>query len=468
MKERKTSPSEQKDPQNPTRRRIRSSSHLPTPSRTTTTISATFPTAIAATVVPSFTGQKRSAEEQEERAKRASPSLSKTPFSALPSTSSRPALPLTSSLALPPTSLRPSSGAPAPSIRTTTSSASAISGSTCIASATGAQKRVGVHGAEGTSSMTVARGGGGFEFDMLDVMGYVEFDLMDEANDLFKFTSRPVARRGSNDSGSEFEVRGIPTAQDFMKEGILAATVMRFVRKHELLTVDREVIAYLALATKQRLRTLIERMIQVSRHRRKSSSKTFGPPPMYDTEHAMFHLGIGQDVKKQLLAIERVDREEELKYKENIAVLREQKLAAGAAASEIARDGGDGKAKRVRFGNIAKVKEAEVVLTGEEKMRFVNQTALKFAGNRGQKRAYAWMGGSGGVLKRPQDPDLTVLDPSSPSSSDYSLGATVAGARFNRGLCNPLGKVNVKDALFCLEHDCDGEGLKVLIRNYVK
>ncbi|KAG9065185.1 hypothetical protein KI688_002508 [Linnemannia hyalina] len=354
-----------------------------------------------------------------------------------------------------------------PSIRTTTGSASAISASTCIASATGAQKRVGVHGAEGTSSMTVARGGGGFEFDMLDVMGYVEFDLMDEANDLLKFTSRPGARRGSNDSGNECGVRGSPTAQDFMKEDILAATVMRFARKHELLTVDRDVITYLALATKQRLRILIERMIHVSRHRRKSSSETFGPPPMYDTDHTMFRLGVGQDVKKQLLAIERAEREEELKYKEHIAALREQKLAAEAADSEIARDGGGGKAKRVRFGNIAKVKEPKVVLTDEVKLRFVNQTALKFAGNRGQNRAYAWMAGSGGVLKRPQDPDSTVLDPSSPSSD--SLGATGAGAsRFNRGLCNPLGKVNIKDALFCLEHDCGGEGLKVLIRNYVK
>ncbi|KAF9123967.1 hypothetical protein BGX30_001160 [Mortierella sp. GBA39] len=319
--------------------------------------------------------------------------------------------------------------------------------------------------------MIVPRGGGRFEFDMLDVMGYVEFDLMDEANDLFKLTSRPGARRGSNDSGSECGVGDSPTAQDFMKEDILAATVMRFARKHELLTVDHEVIAYLALATKQRLRILVERMIHVSRHRRKSSSETFGPPPMYDTGHAMFHLGVGQDVKKQLLAIERVEREEELKYKEHIAALREQKLAAEEADSEIAMDGGGGKVKRVRFGNIAKVKEPKVVLTDGEKLRFVNQTALKFVGNRGQKRAYAWMSGSGGVLKRPQDPDSTVLDPSSPSSSDYSLGATGAGAgasRFNRGLCNPLGKVNVKDALFCLEHDCGGESLKVLIRNYVK
>ncbi|KAK5821112.1 transcription initiation factor TFIID component TAF4 family-domain-containing protein [Linnemannia elongata] len=409
------------------------------------------------------------------------PSLSKTSFPALPSTSFRPTLP--------PTSLRPSSGAPTPatpatrphtaltpSIRPATSSTSAISiASTSVASATGTQKGVGMLEAEGTSSKTANRGGGGggggeAEFDVLDVMRYVESDLMDEANGLFKLTSRPGARRGSNESGSEGQVGGSPTAQNFMNEDILAATVMHFARRHELQKVERKVLAYLALATMQRLRVLIERMIHVSRHRRRSSSETFGPPLMYDIDHAMFHLGIGQDVKKQLLAIERVEREEELKYKEHIAVLHEQKLAA----SEDAKDGGGGKAKkRVSFGDDAKVKEPKLVLKKEkEKLRFANQTAMKFAGNRGEKRTYAWMTGSGGVLRRPRDSNLIVLDPSSPSSpssSDFLLGATEA-SRFTRGLCNSLGKVNIKDALFCLEHDWGGKGtgLRVLIKNYVK
>lgn len=193
---------------------------------------------------------------------------------------------------------------------------------------------------------------------------------------------------------------------------------------------------------------------------------------MYDTDHAMFNLAVGQDVKKQLLAIERVERDEELKYKEHIALLHEQELEA--AVCENARSGGAGKAKKVRFGDDSKVKESRVVLTEEERLRCVNQTAMKFVGNRGGKRTYAWMAGSGGVLKRPRDHDSTDLDPSSPSSSsssNYSIGATGTGAnRFTRGLCNPLGKVNVKDALFCLEHECGGEGtgLRVLIKNYVK
>lgn len=87
--------------------------------------------------------------------------------------------------------------------------------------------------AEGTSSKTANRGGGGggggeAEFDVLDVMRYVESDLMDEANGLFKLTSRPGARRESNESGSEGQVGGSPTAQNFMNEDILAATVMHF------------------------------------------------------------------------------------------------------------------------------------------------------------------------------------------------------------------------------------------------
>ena len=85
-----------------------------------------------------------------------------------------------------------------------------------------------MHGAEGASSKTAARGGGRFEFDVMDIMRYVEFDLMDEANGSFKFTLRHGTKRGSTDSVSECGVGGSPTTQDFMNEDLLAATVMRF------------------------------------------------------------------------------------------------------------------------------------------------------------------------------------------------------------------------------------------------
>jgi hypothetical protein len=196
---------------------------------------------------------------------------------------------------------------------------------------------------------------------------------------------------------------------------------------------------------------------------------------MYGVDHSVFRIRVGQDVKKQLLAIERVEREEELKYKEHVALLQEQRQAAAAVSENPSKKNKKAK-KRVRFQVDAKVKKPKVVLTKEETLRFANQTALRFAGNRGRKGTYAWMVGSGGLLKRLQAPDSSGLDdspvlPSSSSSpmSDRLLGPTRLRS-IRHGLCYPLEKVSVKDALFCLEHDCGGEGtgLKVLIKNYIK
>ncbi|KAG0201482.1 hypothetical protein BGX33_010285 [Mortierella sp. NVP41] len=267
--------------------------------------------------------------------------------------------------------------------------------------------------------------------------------------------------------------------------------------KHDLLMIEHEVIAYLALAAQARLRVLLERMIHASRHRERSLATL--NPPMYDLNHAMFRIGISQDVKKQLLAVERVEREEELKRKERIAE-RERRLAkaaedglldengiprgaAGGPDGEIDAKGlgAKGKAKKtVRFRLSPKPKkENKVVLTEEEKWRLTNQTALRSADSRG-KTTYAWMAaGTSGVLKRPVKPtdDPTTAGSSSSSSpgpetqevkaaagSEAVLGMLTADLRDSASR-----KVTIKDVLFCLEHDLGGEGSgqKVLTKWYI-
>ncbi|KAG0283996.1 hypothetical protein BGZ96_011632 [Linnemannia gamsii] len=306
----------------------------------------------------------------------------------------------------------------------------------------------------------------------MDVMRYVDSDLIEEASSLFKFSTQTDARHGSNNSGNAWRAGVSSSAQDFMNENVLGKVVTRIAGGHELLKVDSEVLTYLAMATKQRLQVLIERMIHASRHRRISSLEPLSSPPMYDADHAMFRISVGQDVKSQLLAIERVERQEELRYKEHVALRREQRLTMAAGENSIKTN--EKAKKRVRIQVGAKVKHPKVVLTKEEKLRFTNQTALGFAGNRGKKEAYAWMVGSGGVLKRPQVPDSGALDDSLAVSSSSSilghlLGPTVTGS-IQLGRCSPPEKVNVKDMLFCLEQDCgsEGAGLKVLIKNYIR
>ncbi|KAF9118245.1 hypothetical protein BGW39_001345 [Mortierella sp. 14UC] len=318
---------------------------------------------------------------------------------------------------------------------------------------------------------------------MMDVMGYVDSDLLDEASGLFKFGSRAASRRSSSDFRSEHGSGASTTAQEFMDEDLLAALVARIAGREHQLTVDPEVIAYLALATKQRLRVMAERMIHASQHRRKSMVP-LSPPTMYDVGHPMLRIEIGQHVKNQLLAIERVEREEELKRKEQVAELHRQNLAASRAnVKGILRNAdqtgkGGKKTVRFQFGSSlkgkAKLKEPKVVATEEQEFKFANQAALAFAGTRGKKASYAWMTAGGGVLKRPStlaESDSTIDGALDPLSSLFMFGAGGVLGRSVDGLCGVnIPPVSVKDALFCLEHDdgSGGTGLKVLIKSYVK
>ncbi|KAG0274998.1 hypothetical protein BGZ95_009279 [Linnemannia exigua] len=276
-----------------------------------------------------------------------------------------------------------------------------------------------------------------------------------------------------------------------MDEDLLAAVVERIAGRHQLLRIDSEVVSYLALATKERLRVMTERMIHASQHRRRSL-EVFSLLPMYDVDHPMFRIGIGQDVKKQLLAIERVEREEELKHKKHFAELYQQRLIEQGQIKHIVLKDGDEickgrKKKTVRFlfdpVPNARTKELKVELMEEEKLSFANQTALQFAGSRGRRSTYAWMTPSGGVLKRPLTLAETegdtvdgVVDPLSSSSSSSKLlsDSVQPSCSLSRSVTRPFDKktlqVNVQDALFCLEHDCGGKGtgLKVLIKYYIK
>lgn len=152
----------------------------------------------------------------------------------------------------------------------------------------------------------------------------------------------------------------------------------------------------MAMAVQERLRGLSEQMIHASRHRGRSLATA--PPPMYDDEHAMYKIGVNQDVKKQLLAIERVEREEETKRKEQIAE-RERRLAAGEDLDENGEPLGPGgvgagskKGKKVKEGGPG---VSARNMSEEARKKVANQTALGFAGGSG--RTYSWMMGSGGA-----------------------------------------------------------------------
>lgn len=91
--------------------------------------------------------------------------------------------------------------------------------------------------------------------------------------------------------------------------------------------MDNDFVSYLALATQMRLQGLLERMIEASKHRTMSQSVSEAPP-LNEYGQPLYKVVIQQDVKKQLLAIERAEREEERKRKELIAE-RERRAQMG-------------------------------------------------------------------------------------------------------------------------------------------
>jgi hypothetical protein len=266
---------------------------------------------------------------------------------------------------------------------------------------------------------------------------------------------------------------------------------------------------------------------------------------MYDEEHPMYKVVINQDVKRQLLAIERVEREEETKRKEQIAE-RERRLAAGEELDENGelRGGssnpGSKKTKKQKEGGPG---VSARNMTEEARKKVANQTALGFAGG---GRTYSWMMGGGGQAGAEGGPGggasplpsalmsgapsvAAAAAPSTGSPSASGSGAsstpkpslgrnatmpalvsgtssTMSGVGIGSqgatsslssnpltrgvgssgsmvlppstvgrsvGLRDTTRKVNVKDALFCLERDQgggggEGSGQRVLIKSYVK
>ncbi|KAG0329779.1 hypothetical protein BGZ99_000515 [Dissophora globulifera] len=238
--------------------------------------------------------------------------------------------------------------------------------------------------------------------NITDVMGYVGVDLKEESDNIMRDNDGYTKSGGGSDGQDRTRV------QNFISAKLLKEIVERIAKSHKLDTFEPDVLAYLAMATQERLRGLSEQMILASKHRGRAAATA--PPPMYDENHPMYKVVITHDTKRQLLAIERVEREEETKRKEQIAE-RERRLAAGedldengeprmasgagaGGAGGLAGAGGGGpkKGKKPKEGGPG---VSARNMTEEARKKVANQTALGFAGGSG--RTYSWMMGSGGA-----------------------------------------------------------------------
>lgn len=169
--------------------------------------------------------------------------------------------------------------------------------------------------------------------------------------------------------------------------------------QHKVPKIPEDSVNYLALALRARLQELITGMIAASRHR--TDTQFDRPASLYEDGTPMWGLLVRSDVAKQLAALEKVEREEEMKVRRerkertemaaaHAAALAAQ--AAGGGGAAVATDGyddldGGGKKKRKKEGPGVTARN----MSEDVRKKMSNAVASQAAGLGGK---YAWMNAS--------------------------------------------------------------------------
>lgn len=211
---------------------------------------------------------------------------------------------------------------------------------------------------------------------------------------------------------------------------------MRTIATHHKVTagVSEDCVNYLALALRARLQDLVTAMISAARHRTRAQFDR--PASLYEDGAAAWGIIVRSDVAKQLAALERVEREEEMRER-GVRQMREEAIDATLAAAlageehalEMPTEEGVAAARKRRT-------KAEEKRPAEIERRTTNATAIEAAGI---TRKYAWM--KTGLPVNPRAAPAPEPDgPPRPYRAKKSVAA--------RDL-----SVNVRDAMFVVEKE---------------
>ncbi|KAL1914483.1 uncharacterized protein VTP21DRAFT_8866 [Calcarisporiella thermophila] len=272
------------------------------------------------------------------------------------------------------------------------------------------------------------------DYDTLtDVTVYAGVDLKEESDYILR------------DVGVRIQFDGVDQtrAQQFFNANILRTIVERIAKSNNISNVSQDYVTYLALATQLRLRNITEQMIQAAKHRIKSQE--FAPPPLDEAGKPMYKIIVQQDVRKQLLAIERAEREEERRRKEKLA----ERTAAAEAMGGADGLGGEGRYAEGTGGPMEDLPSTpQELVTGNKppkkrrkdtrnisedvRKRITNQTALLSAG--GVRKS--WMlEGAGDFTSTPTPPvrrsASTISNPGTPPPMSTDLASPSAGGSTN-------------------------------------
>ncbi|ORX92250.1 hypothetical protein K493DRAFT_285922 [Basidiobolus meristosporus CBS 931.73] len=256
------------------------------------------------------------------------------------------------------------------------------------------------------------------DFDALtDVMGYAGVDLKEESDNILRDSETMNKHNGQG----ALETDQTKT-QDFMSLTVLKKIVGKIAEPHRLTGIDPDFMVYLALAAQERLKSLVEQMIVASKHR--VVSHHIPAPPLDANHHPMYKIAVSQDVKKQLLALERVERESERQRKRMITD-REKRLAQENTENEDKEDGKEGenkKSKKVRRKEGSGPGVTARNMSEDIRKKITNQTALLSAG--GVRKSWMLMG-AGSDASSPAPSTSSKTAASSPAQSPRPQSPTI-------------------------------------------
>ncbi|KAI0244793.1 hypothetical protein L0F63_002454 [Massospora cicadina] len=143
------------------------------------------------------------------------------------------------------------------------------------------------------------------DFGLLtDVMSSVGVDLREESENILRGVHTTSASRTANvtEGGSNFT-----PPPPLLDPAALKLSIGAIASSHDLQDVSNEVYGYISLAVEERLRDLVEQMIKASLQRSRTQA-SFPTSPITESGRPLYRVAVSLDPKKQLQALERVDR----------------------------------------------------------------------------------------------------------------------------------------------------------------
>ncbi|KAI9507504.1 transcription initiation factor TFIID component TAF4 family-domain-containing protein [Russula earlei] len=294
-----------------------------------------------------------------------------------------------------------------------------------------------------------------------DAIGSAGVDLRAEEETLQRGSDQHQAYRPFEDRS-----RKQPATPNFDTR-FLGSTMRAIGTKHKVPKVPEDSVNYVALALRARLHDLLVAMAAASAHR--TESQFDRTPSTYVDGTPMWRVSVRRDVAKQLAALERVEREEEMRVRHERKELAAAQAAAlathapGASTGE-AEDGEGGPKKKKKKADGPGVTAKNMSEDVRKKMS--NAVASHAAGLSTGK--YAWMNASNATPAPPTRPKPAASPaPATTTAPVTTPATTMTGSSWARPYVSTSGKttnaakgeedtrrvVTLRDALFVVEKE---------------